>query len=455
MIIFVLILGLGLRLISLNQSLWLDEATSALTTRMNLADFFSKFMPGDFHPPLYYLVLRVWTSFFGTSEIALRMPSIFFGIATIYVVYLIGKKLISSKVGILASLLLATSGLHIYYSQEARMYSMSTLLVSLLIFSQVKIIKEKGRVGDWLLFSIILGFTGMTDYLPLFVLPAIWIFGILTKQNFTWWKKFLMSHIILIALDLAWFPVFIKQLTSGITSINSSPAWVNVLGKFSLKDTLLIPVKFAIGRISFDNKLIYGVFVTIILSIFLLLILKSKKVFQKTLLIYLWAIIPLVISLLVSLKIPVLNYFRFLFVLPAVYLIISFGIISLSKKWQAIVIVLILGINFITSFIYLSENRFQREDWRSAVSYIEAKRGEKSIVVFPALSQMEAYRYYAPSASLYGPDALRKGLSQIWLIRYAQPISDPSDSTRQKIESLGYKKHDELDFNGVLIWKYN
>ncbi len=79
MIIFTLILALGLRLMPLNQSLWLDEATSALVTRMSLADFFGKFMPGDFHPPLYYLALRAWGTLFGTSEIALRSLSILFG----------------------------------------------------------------------------------------------------------------------------------------------------------------------------------------------------------------------------------------------------------------------------------------------------------------------------------------------------------------------------------------
>src|SRR5258708_22082891 len=130
MIIFVLIFGLILRLISLNQSLWLDEATSASTIKMSLSTFFQKFAQGDFHPPLYYLTLRLWGSIFGTSEVALRSLSILFAVATIYVVYRIGRELISSKAGLIASLLLATSGLHVYYSQEARMYSMSTFLVS-------------------------------------------------------------------------------------------------------------------------------------------------------------------------------------------------------------------------------------------------------------------------------------------------------------------------------------
>lgn len=454
MIIFTLILGLGLRLISLNQSLWLDEATSALTTKMSLADFFTKFMPGDFHPPLYYLLLRVWSLFFGTSEIALRSLSILFGVGTVYLVYLIGKKIINSEVGLIAGILLATSGLHIYYSQEARMYAMSTFLVALFIFSLVKIIKNESRVEYWLIFALTLALIGLTDYLPLLILAPIWIFIIIGKYKPKFWFKFVASHIIIAISFLILLPLFIKQFTSGISVTSSSPAWVQVLGTFSLKDILLIPVKFAIGRISFDNKFIYAGFVCLILFIFAFLIYKSRSYFKSLQLIYLWLAVPLAIALVISLKIPVLNYFRFLFVLPAFYLIVASGVSSFKKK-KTIILLIVIFINLISTFIYLTNMKFQRENWRGAVHYVESHKSQNSPVIFPANSQMEAYHYYAPSAKVYGPEAMNKLHNQIWLMRYAQPISDPTDSTRIKIDSLGYKKVQELDFNGVVVWLYN
>src|SRR3989344_1694944 len=121
MIIVILFTALILRLISLNQSLWLDEATTALVAKMPLSDLFTKFLPGDFHPPLYYLIINQWTKLFGYSEVSLRFPSILFGVASVFMVYLIGKEFLDKKVGLIASLFLAMSGLHIYYSQEARM----------------------------------------------------------------------------------------------------------------------------------------------------------------------------------------------------------------------------------------------------------------------------------------------------------------------------------------------
>ncbi len=446
MILIALVFGLTLRLISLNQSLWIDEATSALTTKMSLANFFGNFMPGDFHPPLYYLTLHTWGAVFGTSEIALRSLSVVFAIGTIYLVYLVGK-----RAGLIAALLMATSGLHIYYSQEARMYSMSTFLVSLAIYFFTKILHEKSRVGDWVLFSVILGLIGLTDYLPLLILPVFWIFGFLVKKDVYWWKRFIMSHIVIALGAVVWMPLFIKQLTSGINVANGSPAWVSVLGTFSIKDIVLIPVKFMIGRISFDNNIFYAFVVGILVATFGFIFLRSIKLIKsiKNLsLIWLWLIVPIALALVISIKLPVLNYFRFLFVLPAMYILIAFGVNALNKKWKWLFIFVIIIINLATSFVYLTNQKFQREDWRSFVKFVNDQP-----VLFPADSQKEAFLFYNQKANIIDIKNIQNH-KEFWLMRYAQPISDPSDSIRIKVENLGYKKNGEFDFNGVTVWKY-
>ena len=211
---------------------------------------------------------------------------------------------------------------------------------------------------------------------------------------------------------------------------------------------------------SFDK----GTYILVVGALTLLfgfLIYMSRAHFKKLRLIWLWLVVPLYISLIVSLKLPVLNYFRFLFVLPALYLIIATGVTILSKqslslfgkKLQKVFLFLILGLNLFTSGVYLFNVKFQREDWRSAVKYIEDTKYNAE-VIFPADSQMEAYRYYNPNALLYGPSGISKKFGEIWLVRYAQAISDPGDHTRVLVESMGFKKVVEYDFNGVVVWKY-
>ena len=60
MIWIILLFSLGLRLISIDQSLWLDEAISANVAKLSIEKIIPTFSVGDFHPPLFYLVLNLW-----------------------------------------------------------------------------------------------------------------------------------------------------------------------------------------------------------------------------------------------------------------------------------------------------------------------------------------------------------------------------------------------------------
>jgi S-adenosylmethionine synthetase len=67
---------------------------------------------------------------------------------------------------------------------------------------------------------------------------------------------------------------------------------------------------------------------------------------------------------------------------------------------------------------------------------------------------MEAYRYYDENAKILTSGEVSKSYNQLWLMRYVQAVFDSQELTRSKIEDLGYKKIDEYDFNGVVVWKY-
>jgi len=441
MILAVIIFGFLLRVISLNQSFWLDEATSGLVVRnFNLGEIITKFSPGDFHPPLYYLILKIWSYVFGTSEIALRMPSVIFGILTIYLVYLIGKELFNKKVGLIAGALLATSGLHVYYSQEARMYSLVALLVSYLVYLFLK--------KRWFLFSIILLLIGMTDYPALLIIPVFWI---LAKKD---WKKLLVSHVPLVFSFLLWLPIFIKQLSVGLSVNINSPGWWKLLGQTSIKNLALIPVKFVLGRISFDNKYIYAAVVGVVSLVIIYLLIKSLKEFKKTSILWYWLIIPVILAAIVGFKISVLSYFRLLFCLPAFYLLIAVGIFKTQKYANYLLGILLIS-NIIFSGIYLFTPRFQREGWRELATFIKKESGNKNAVtLFVADSNMEAYKYYDSKTNISGPQGFNTNYEEIWLMRYLQPVFDSKDLLRAKIEASGYNKEKEYDFNGVVVWKY-
>lgn len=120
------LLGLELRVAVANVPLWYDEGHSVLVAIKDFPFGINEFLfTKDFqHTPFYFYFLHFWLKIFGGSEILMRMSSAIFGLATIPLTYIVGKKLYDKNVGIIAAVLTTVSPLLIYYSIEIRMYSM-------------------------------------------------------------------------------------------------------------------------------------------------------------------------------------------------------------------------------------------------------------------------------------------------------------------------------------------
>lgn len=423
MINIILLLGFVWRLINLNQSLWLDEGITALAVKGNsLTELITKFSPGDFHPPLYYLILKLWTDIFGYSEIALRFPSIIFGLIAIVFVYFIGKKLFNKKVGFIAALFLAINPLAVYYSQEARMYSLAMMLVA----GSMWFLLSKERF--W--FVVFAAASVYTDYLPWLMFP---VYFFMLKD-----RKILLFPIF---LYLPWLPSFLTQLQTGLALTAAIPAWSAILGGFSLKALALTYVKFIFGRISFDNKIVYGLLVAIAGGGYLAIASRTKN---KTL--WLWLLLPLFGGMLLSLKVSVFTYFRFLFVLPALPLLLAAG----AKSKLAIIFVVAVSLSSLIWFNLRSE--FWRENWRSAVEYVDSNPG---LVIMPSLAQSAPLAYYNLKSPLEDINNINlQNFQNIYLLRYVPEIFDPQDVVLKTIESSGYKFKENINFNGVVIWRY-
>src|SRR3989344_8830738 len=141
MILFIIILAFFLRIINLNQSLWLDEGAHVIMSQKSLYFIIFERM-GDFHPPLSYIFYHFWLML-GQSEIWLRLLSVIFGLATVFIVYKLTKKLFDEKTALLSAFFLAIAPFHIYYSQEIRMYAMATFFAAISMYYLVS--KNKVR----------------------------------------------------------------------------------------------------------------------------------------------------------------------------------------------------------------------------------------------------------------------------------------------------------------------
>ncbi len=428
MIYLILFLGFIIRLVNLNQSLWLDEAISVLAAKnYSYAALITRFSPGDFHPPLYYLGLKFWDSFWGFSEIASRLPSVIFGVAACFMVYLIGKKLFNRQTGLWAAAFLAVNPLAVYYSQEARMYALAMLAVAMAVYFYL--------AGKRNLFILTLLIALYTDYLTWLMLP---VFLLLAKDR----KNFLKSFLLLFIFLLPWLPFLFRQLGAGWTLAGNNPAWREVVGGFSLKALPLTLVKFTVGRITLDNKVLYAL-VFGIPALFYLWLIKGAK--ERTL--WFWLLIPLGLGYLLSLIVPVFSYFRFLFVLPAFLLLVAYGASRYSWAPGAVI-----AVSFASLVFFNLHPRFWREDWRGAVAYMESNGGR---AVIPSLAQAAPLYYYRHNLQIEDKNNLTLNpTGNVYLLRYVQEIFDPQDRERLAIESAGFQKASERNFNGVVVWTY-
>lgn len=427
MIWFVLIFGLFLRLINLNQSLWLDEAITALAVKNNsFIDIVSKFSPGDFHPPLYYLMLKLWTNIFGYSEIALRLPSVIFGILLIGVIYLLAKMLFDQRTAMIAAIFAAVNPLLVYYSQETRMYTLAALFVAVAFLFLLR--------KRWLLFILSLVLAIYTDYLPILVLP---VFFLIAKDK----KPIILSYFVMLVLFLPWVYIFIQQLATGLSLTSNLPGW-SALSSFSIKDLPLTFVKFIIGRISLDNKIIYGLIMAPVSLLYLWIVSQSKNR-----LLWLWFLMAPILALIISFKLPIFSYFRLLFVLPAFCLLLGDGI-----KGNKYLIGLICFVSIICLTIFNIFPRFQREDWRNATKYFESDPG---LILIPSQAQSAPIVYYDPKLPLQDKNNLNlTNYHTVYLLRYVQEIFDPEDYERKIIEATGYHRIAIYNFNGIVAWIY-
>jgi len=142
-----------------NDPLWYDESFTARLARLDLPHMFTA-IAGDVHPPLYYMIEWVTGHLFGYSEIALRMPSLVFGVGGVAMLYHTVRSIAGDREGRLASLMWAMMPAGINYAQEARGYSLLVLLVFGGLYAAHK--------GRWRLLAVIVAAMLLTHNLSVF-----------------------------------------------------------------------------------------------------------------------------------------------------------------------------------------------------------------------------------------------------------------------------------------------
>jgi mannosyltransferase len=170
----ILLLGLVVRLFRIDhQPFWLDEALTWQRVHLGVSGLVADSFTNR-HMPTYFLLLQLLSQFVHSSDAWLRIPSALFGAMTAGVVFAIARRIGGRVAGLGAGLLLALSPLQVQYGQEARSYTLVTLLIAIALWGLLRLAQDPQRASldlrhagseRWGWVTYVLGSIGALDVL--------------------------------------------------------------------------------------------------------------------------------------------------------------------------------------------------------------------------------------------------------------------------------------------------
>ncbi|HEY85337.1 MAG TPA: hypothetical protein G4N96_09530 [Chloroflexi bacterium] len=427
-----ILLAMALRFYRLGaQSLWSDEGNSLALAQASFAEIAAR-TAFDIHPPFYYWLLKIWLTLFGTSEFAARSLSAMLGVLLVAIIYRLGARLFSPKVGVTAAFIAAISPFQVYYAQEARMYMLLTVLGAAAASYGLRITSYEFKTrnskletrSSKLAYIIIVTLGLYTHYafpvmlvvINLAAIVALWS----NKRRLLVW---LGLQLIPLALYLPWLPIAWRQITTWPSlMIDASPAQIAL--------TLLRQLSLGPSGAAVSDwwLMVFGVLVICHLSF---VICHSPirhspiRPFAHSL-ILLWLLIPAALTALLFRP----AYLKFLLIAsPAFSLVLGWGLTFQkqstdghgwtqikSNKLKNLCLSAPVCAQKISFFIFhfsffialtvpslLSLNAlyhnpaFQRDNYKGIAAFIQALATEDDAIIIHAPGQQEVFGYYYQS----------------------------------------------------------
>jgi mannosyltransferase len=183
----------------------------------SLFDTLSAVPHSESTPPLYYMLAWFWSQLFGTGEVGLRSLSALAGTASIPVVYMAATALgMRRRVGLIAAAMVAVSPVLIWFSQDARAYSLVFLLtaVSFLFFARGLRDPRRGTLIAWAVSSAL---ALCTHYFAGFVVaPEAVLLLLWTSER----RRVIASLLVIVAAAGLLVPIGIQQAE------NAHASWI-------------------------------------------------------------------------------------------------------------------------------------------------------------------------------------------------------------------------------------
>jgi hypothetical protein len=492
------LLGLALRRYHLGvESFWFDEADIVAQAQAPAGQILTDFTKAGANGPLYTLLLHFWIMLVGTSEAAVRTLPLIFGTATIPLMYLAGRRLLTPALGLLGALLLTISPFHIWHSQDAKMYTLVVFII-LLSTGLYLLALERDRPLWWLAYLLATWVALYAHILSGLVLVAQLLVTPLLLRRIravsptpeTAPQRRAQRNRLLLAWGILLLP-FLPIALDRVLALGAGKIVAGWLTPISLGDMLgVLFVRFAVNRADAPWEALgaWWMGALFVLGLWPLLGLLRRRAGGQAAprgattwaaLLILW-VVPIALFWVATLRVPLFEARYMIIVLPFYLFFVAGGLLRLRSWHPALLLVGLLGIAAPTVAALGGVNYGpygQKENWREAVDFVrQHERLRDVVIVYPGYL-VTAVNYYRNAQDLatvpvltipqletqhFGErefnDVLMAAVTdheRAWLV-ISPPRADKEDPQRRVLQWFQYNWHqfEKRVYNGVEIYGF-
>ena len=505
-----ILVAFGLRVYQLDaQSLWYDEGVTATLAQRDLTAL-TAWTARDIQPPLYYYVVAGWGRLAGWSEWSLRFVSAWWGSLLVPLMALLTNKLLRNRnAALIAALLTTTHPLLVYYSQEARMYTMVVALGVLTgYYFLAALDNQTASYRQWVPYIIVATATIYTHYFAFFLLFAFGLVGIAQtlheRDHLLITRPLITRPLIIIGAHLTIVLLFALWLIPLLTQLATDRSYWQ--GTFNVMEAVrAIALRFVVGETVLEEFAppylwIAGMVTLLSGGIFIIRAWQERHARNALLFTAAWLLIPTLCVLTLAVAVPKFNVRYVLLALPALILLWSYGAtvlvripgtppndpqfpnsigsppqpqtrqrlrLSIGRVATVLMLLPLVAIFLIADRNWYTDHSFLKAQWRAAAAYVRLHHEAGEAVVLVSGHTWPVWDYYAPDLpAIHLPDlqildvdavldfeesgtALREalqGYNGAWLVNWQEEVVDPTGVVPIQLDWAGREKTFRSEF---------
>jgi len=389
------VLGAALRFATLDaQSFWLDELATVSLLDRGFGDTLDGIRETEATPYLYYVLAWPWARVFGLGEVGLRSLSAVVGTLAVPVSYAAGAALCSRRVGVVVAALVAVHPFLVWYSQEARSYSLLVLVGACTVLFLGRALRGPRR-RNLALWAVASSLAIATHYFALFLVVAevVWLLARYRVR-----RHAAATVLVPAAVLAAHLPLLDAQRGNGETVADTS----------LLSRAVGTPKALVVGY-SFPGELAGSVLAAVLVVVGLALLATRARADERRGALVAGSLALVVVAVAIGLALVGSDYLTarnvVLAVVPAA-ICIAGGYVA-TRLGLAAAVALCVLLLAVTLTVSLDE-RYGRTDWRGAAAELRAPTVERAIVVTPYMSR-SLWRPYLPGLDEPASGTVRVG----------------------------------------------